>query len=216
MSCCQCVGIEREFSGRRANWDLARYRRRGPGKPTLFLIEALRRIGVEGRTLLDIGGGVGVIQQELLKSGASRVTAVEASPAYVAAARSEAERAGVADRVSYRSGDFVDLASDVSAAHFVTMDKVICCYPYLDELLGAGAAKAKLALGLVYPRDNWPVRLGVRVHNLIRRLFRHPFRAFVHPASAVAAVARSHGLEQVFYRKTVIWQVVVYARSGAT
>lgn len=216
MGCCQCVGIEREFGDRRARWDLARYRRSGPGKPTGYLVEALRRLGVEGRSLLDVGAGVGIVHQELLKSGVSRVTVVEASPAYLEAARQEAERAGVERRVSYLSGDFVDLSPEVPASDIVTMDKVICCYPDLEALLGAGAAKATFALGLVYPRDNWIVRMGARLHNLIRGLFRHPFRAFVHPSRAITALMRSHGFQRVSYRRTVVWQVAVYAKEHVT
>ena len=74
--------------------DLRRYRKNGPRPWTRTLIEAIKAEGVAGATLLDIGGGIGVIQHELLDSGAARATSVEASSAYLSAARSESDRRG--------------------------------------------------------------------------------------------------------------------------
>ena len=45
---------------------------------------------------------------------------------------------------------------------------------------------------------------------------RNPFRAYLHPTKKVDAIVRSNGLEPRFYRKTLLWQVVVYARNGAS
>jgi hypothetical protein len=66
MTCSQCQGIEDLFSEEYVAGELKRYRRRGPDKTTRILIEALKKDGVEGETLLDIGGGLGAIQHELL------------------------------------------------------------------------------------------------------------------------------------------------------
>ena len=57
MKSCQCIGIEREFNAEDAENELAAYREQGPSKTTQILIDALTEQGVEGRTLLDIGGG---------------------------------------------------------------------------------------------------------------------------------------------------------------
>ena len=42
--------------------DLSRYRKDGPRPWARALIEAIEAEGVKGSTLLDIGGGIGVIQ----------------------------------------------------------------------------------------------------------------------------------------------------------
>jgi predicted RNA methylase len=65
MSCCQCQGIQTLFGERVARNDLKRYRKKGPLK-TRMLLQALKAEGVEGATLLDIGGGVGAVSNELL------------------------------------------------------------------------------------------------------------------------------------------------------
>ena len=50
--------------------DLSKYRTKGPPPWARTLIDAIKAEGVDGATLLDIGGGIGVIQHELLASGA--------------------------------------------------------------------------------------------------------------------------------------------------
>jgi len=83
------------------------------------LVDALTDEGVEGATVLNIGGGVGVIQFELLAAGASHATVVEASSAYLDAAREESDRRGLDRAVSYESGDYIDLAErkELRASH---------------------------------------------------------------------------------------------------
>jgi magnesium-protoporphyrin O-methyltransferase len=212
MSGC-CQGIDGVFGDKTAKRDLRRYRRRGPSRPTRLLLAALREAGVSGAALLDIGGGVGAIQHELLEAGAERATGVDASQAYLRAAREEAARRGNAGRVSQRLGDFVELAEEIAPADVVTLDRVICCYPDVEALVGRSAEHAQRLYGLVYPRDAWWTRLGVRFANLGLRVMRNPFRVFVHPDAVVGAVARSRGLEPRLRRGAgPVWQVAVFAR----
>lgn len=79
MNCCQCEGIEAFFDDKTAARELKRYRKKGADKTTRILIEALQTEDVSGKTLLDIGGGIGAIQHELMSSGAATVTNVDAS-----------------------------------------------------------------------------------------------------------------------------------------
>jgi hypothetical protein len=46
------------------------------------MVEFLRELGIEGASILEIGGGVGEIQVELLQAGAARAQNLELSPAY--------------------------------------------------------------------------------------------------------------------------------------
>jgi magnesium-protoporphyrin O-methyltransferase len=114
MDHCQCQGIEMKFDQEYVAKKLKEYRKKGPKKTTWQLIDALRAEGVAGMTLLDIGGGVGDIQHELLGSGVSHVTNNEASTAYLEACRQEAERLGYADQIHHVQGNFVELANDIS------------------------------------------------------------------------------------------------------
>ncbi|MGZ3601128.1 MAG: class I SAM-dependent methyltransferase [Ktedonobacterales bacterium] len=212
MTCDQCRGIEGMFGRRRAEQQVARYRRRGPNKTTRMLIEALKAEGVDGLTLLDIGGGVGAIQLALLKAGVTNATDVDASSAYLAVAQSEAKREGVTSRIEYRYGNFTDLAADMASTGIVTLDRVICCYHDMRGLVGQSVSKAAKLYGLVYPRDTWWTRAVIAAGNIILRLRRDPFRVFVHPTEAVDALIRGSGLVQRYHRTAGAWQVVVYAR----
>jgi magnesium-protoporphyrin O-methyltransferase len=177
MDCCQCEGIEIE-TRKWAEQDLRLCRKGKPARTTPMLTAALLKNGVRGLTLLDIGGGIGSIQLELLAAGAARATSVEASTAYIDVAREQASQAGLMDRIRYVHGDFAGLASEVDPADIVTLDRVICCYHDVRSLVALSAAKARRLYGLVYPRDRWLVRFPV-----VRRSFgrKNPFRAFVHP-----------------------------------
>ena len=70
MTCPHCRGIEKIFDQETAERDLKAYRAHGPSTTTHLLIEALKAAGIVDRTLLDIGGGVGAIQHELLSNAA--------------------------------------------------------------------------------------------------------------------------------------------------
>jgi magnesium-protoporphyrin O-methyltransferase len=212
MSAC-CQGVDELFGEKTARHDLRRYRKRGPSRQTRVLLDAIRHEGIEQASVLDIGGGIGAIQQELLAAGAAHATAVEASPAYLRAARDEAERRGTTARVSYRAGDFVAIAGEVEPADVVTLDRVICCYPDMESLVSRSADRARRVYGLVYPHDAWWVRLGIRASNLALRLGRRTFRAHAHRTAAVEAVARAHGLEPALRRRVgPVWQVALYTR----
>jgi magnesium-protoporphyrin O-methyltransferase len=212
MSAC-CQGVDEVFGEKAAQHDLRRYRKRGPSRQTRVLLAAIAREGIERATLLDIGGGVGAIQQELLAAGAAHVTAVDASDAFLRVAREEAERRGTVERVSYHAGDFVAIADGIEPADLVTLDRVVCCYPDMEQLVGRSAERARRVYGLVYPQDRWWVRLGFRAANLGLRLSRRTFRAYVHRASAVDAAVRARGLTPKVHRRVgPVWQVVLYTR----
>lgn len=217
MNCCQCQGIEAIFDDKTARRGLKRYRTKGPRKETRVLLDALKAEGVEGLTLLDIGGGVGAVHHELLAAGVTRATDVDAASNYIAAARRESQAQGHADRVSYHHGNFVDLASDIEGADIVTLDKVICCYHDMRALVGLSAQHAAKLYGAVFPRDRWWVKIGLLLGNFLLWLSRNPYRGFAHPTRAVDAELRRQGLERRFHaRASLVWQVVVYERNGTS
>ncbi len=215
MPCSQCQGIELEFDRKSAASGLRRYRKRGAAATTRTLIDALRAEKVDGMTLLDIGGGVGVIQHELLEAGLSRVTGVEASGAFLEAAKEEATRMGHIAQSRFFHGDFVELAPAIPSADIVTLDRVICCYADMPPLVGLSSARARRLYGLVYPRDTWWNRIGLTFLNFLRRLQRRSFRVFVHRTEDIDTVIRKNGLLLQFHRQTFVWRVDVYSRPAA-
>jgi 2-polyprenyl-3-methyl-5-hydroxy-6-metoxy-1,4-benzoquinol methylase len=200
------------YDGRDAERDLAAWRRRGPRTTTQELIDVIRNQGVEGASLLDIGAGVGMLHVSLLEAGAATAVDVDASPEYLTIARAEAERRGIADRVDYRYGDVVELAADLPPADIVTLDSVICCYPYLPALLGAAVRPGPLMVGLTYPRDVWWMRAFMRLFNAAHALRRSPARYFIHRHPQVERLMAEAGYVNAHEGGTRAWRVVLYRR----
>jgi len=211
---CDC-GCANVFTNREAENDVKRYRRSGPDSTTRALIEAVVAEGVNGATLLDIGGGVGAISFELLAAGAASALSVDATEAYVAVARQEAERRGVADRFTAQLGDFVALAADIERADVVTLDKVVCCYPDMPKLVGRASDRARLMIGLVYPRVTWWNRIASRLLSAWSWLTRDPTRWYLHRTPDIDGVLRAAGFERHEVTRDFIWHVVLYRRQAA-
>jgi magnesium-protoporphyrin O-methyltransferase len=165
--------------------------------------------------VLDVGGGIGVIDHELLRSGAGHAVLVDASPAFLAVARQLARERNTLDRFELVTGDFVKLSAEVESADIVTLDRVVCCYPDVEGLLSRSAGRARVVIGLVLPRDRWIIRLGLRVLNLWFRLRGKTYRAYAHPNRLVDRLVGTAGLRPVAETGTFYWRVVAFERSGS-
>jgi len=210
MTCCQRQVIEDRFDRDFVAKKIQQYRQAGLKTETRLLVEALKSEGVEGLTLLDIGGGLGAIEHELIKAGVSQALSVEASQAFIDAAKTEAIRAGVADKMTFVHGDLVELAPQIPQADIVTLDKVVCCYQDMESLVRASAAKAKKLYGLVYPRDDWWVKAAIGFENLFENLKGSDWRVYVHPTQEVDRLIREHGMNLISRHALIDWQIVVY------
>ena len=165
MSCCQCQGIENMFDKKTAKRNLKRYLKKGPSKTTAMLLDAIHKEGVQGLDFLDIGGGIGAIQHDLIKAGASNGTSIEASSAYIDLVKEETLQNGFNERIDFKHGDFTKTASDVDTADIVTLDKVICCYDNMSELVMLSSRLARKIYAVIYPRDVWWTKLALLFMN---------------------------------------------------
>ena len=210
---CACA-VGNEFGERLARHDQKSYRKDGPARTTVWLIDGLADGGVAGRTVLDIGAGVGAVHLGLLAAGAASAVDVDGSPAYVAVAREEAARLGRSADVRHETGDFVELAASLEPADLVALDRVVCCYPDMNALVQRSVALTRHRFGLVYPRHTWWIRAGSGFLNALSRLFRQRFRIWVHPTANVEAIMREAGFVPRLRRSTIFWQVIVYERAA--
>jgi magnesium-protoporphyrin O-methyltransferase len=212
---CDADGFASIFDRRTAEKDRDRYRRDGPDRTTRMLLDLLAPYRSAGATVLDIGGGIGIVDHELLRAGAGHAVLVDGSTAYLDVARQEARRLNLLDRIEFVEGDFVGRASAIDPADIVTLDRVVCCYPDAEGLVGLSAARARTAYGLVLPRDRLLVRIAMRLENLSFRLRRKAYRAYVHSTARVDEIAAANGLHPASVRRTAFWRVVVYDRRSA-
>src|SRR5258708_26585080 len=98
--CCTPSGYRWIFSRKSAESQARRYRRKGLDATSGRLFDVLRRRALQGLTLLEVGGGIGDLQIELLKAGAAPAVTIELTPTYSEAALPPRLEAGLGDRVS--------------------------------------------------------------------------------------------------------------------
>ena len=212
MSCCQCQGIENMFDKKAAKRALKRYLKKGPSKTTGMLLKAIHKTEVKGLNFLDIGGGIGAIQYDLIKAGASSGTSIEASPAYIDLAKEEIRKYNLAEIIDFKHGDFTAIASDVDSADIVTMDKVICCYDDMSELVKLSSKLSRKIYAIIYPRDVWWTKLALPFINFYPLIRRSPFRVFIHPTKKVEEIIIKNGFKRDYYAKTLFWQVAMFTK----
>lgn len=213
-SCCRSGPCEQVFKPRHARRSLERYRKRGLDEIGRELVAAALAVGVEGGRVLELGGGVGAIQAELLLAGAASGEVVELVAAYEPYARELAEQLGVAERTRFRVADVLAEQEAVEPADVVVLNRVVCCSPDGVELTAAAARLARRALLLSYPRETWWVRATIGVLNAGLRLARRSFRVFVHPPAALEAAAARAGLALERRGGGRFWELACFVRAA--
>ncbi len=210
--CCDPTPYRRFFNRKEADRNVRSYRKRGLDPIAKGMVDFLVSGGVEGADVLEVGGGVGAVQIELLKAGAANTVNAELSSGYEDAALKLAKEEGVEDRITRRLGDFVETRDDFEPADIVVMNRVVCCYPWMEKLMGAAVAKTGKYLALVFPREKWWVKSGLGMGNGFMALRGCDFRAFVHPVDQIEAVATRAGLDVRHAENNFIWQALVLER----
>lgn len=216
MPCSCCEITDNIFDESSAKSDIREYRKRGPADQTKMILDAVRSLGLKGIQLLDIGGGVGVIHHELLVDVAREATHVDASSAYLKAAREESEKRGNSDRVKFIHADFTDVAGEIPQVDVVTLDRVVCCYPHFHSLLKNASEHSRKAIVLTYPREIWYLRMGLGLINFIQRLRRDPFRVFIHPIHEMDGLLSAQGFKRTSMKRLFVWEMVLYQRKQAS
>ncbi len=189
-----------------------RYRKKGVDKTARRMVAFLEEHGIEGATILEIGGGVGEVQLELLKRGAARTLNLELSPGYDEEATRLLREAGVEGRVERRLHDVATDPDGVEPADVVVLHRVVCCYPDYEQLLGAAADHARRLLVFSYPPRNVLSRFLLGAQNLLFRLQRNEFRTFAHPPSRMLAVVEERGLLHAYGHHPLVWQLDGFER----
>jgi hypothetical protein len=210
--CCRS-DYDRFFSTRFARRLADSHRKRGLDKTARRIVGFLVDRGIDNATILGIGGGVGEIEIELLRAGASRAQVLELSSGYEQEGRRLANDAGVGGRLSWRVHDVAEAPRTVAPVDVVVMHRVVCCYPDYERLLAAAADRAGRALVFSYPPRNTASRTFYGCFNLVMRLKGSRFRGFAHPPDAMLAVLERRGLRRSYEYQSRIWRVAGLERS---
>lgn len=206
-----CCGADKLFNLKEAKRERKRYLRRGAKSSTAAIIKRLSKDLQRDSTLLDIGGGIGILGMELQKRGVVQYTSVDASTGYQKIAREMlSEKEGW--QANFINGDFVEEAPGLEPHDLVTLDKVICCYPQMEELLISAAGKCRDRIAISFPPSGPLSRLFRSLANLYLRINGNPFRTYIHPENKVHQVLKNEGLAPVYRGLHFPWRVEIWQR----
>jgi magnesium-protoporphyrin O-methyltransferase len=211
--CCNPSGYEQLFSAKEARRTLRVYDKKGLNKMAKRTVDYLKSRGVEGHRVLEVGGGIGAVHVELLKAGAASAVNVELSHGYQEAAAELVRREGLEGRVEQRIGDFTEMAEGMEADD-VIMNRVICCYPYMERLMNAALSASSQFLAVTFPRDRIVFRISVGLESAYHRIRGVDFRAYIHSPRAMLETARRAGFEVAFDDRDAVWHGVVFERAA--
>lgn len=213
MDCCS--GYDEVFTARQARWLRRRFERRGLSGPGREMVRWLTARGLlQGASVLEIGGGVGELQVELLRQGAARVTNVELSSSWESEAGRLLADHGLEGRVERVLGDLVDQPHLAEEADVVVLNRVVCCYPDYAGLLRVAGGRAGTALLFSHPPRTASVRAGLAVLNAWERFRGRDYRAWAHPPGEMLAVLGQQGLRLVTSERSGVWQVRALERAA--
>ncbi len=212
--CCDPRGCDGVFDARFARRRAARFRKKGLDATARRMVDLLAAGGVQGATVLEIGGGVGEIGLELLRRGAGSVTNLELSPGYDEQAAALIAEGGFSGRVNRRLVDIAAQPGEVEAADLVVLNRVVCCYPDHPRLLAAAADHTRTRLVFSFPPRNIVSRALVAGQNGLLRAGGRRFRTFAHPPASMLAVLADSGLRPTLAHRGAVWQVAEATRGA--
>jgi hypothetical protein len=202
VDCCSGSSTCAEFFGERlARRSLSRYRENGLPADGRTMVEWAAGPGIEGATVLEVGGGIGAVAVELLGRGAAGGENIEVVAAWEPFARELIRDRRLEGRLAFRVADVVAL------------QRVVCCNPEGVRLTGIAAGLARRVLVLSYPRNVFWTRWPIKAQNLLFRLLGRAFRAFVHDPERILAAAEEAGLQLEHRRRGLVWEVAALRRA---
>ena len=163
--------------------------------------------GLQNATVLEIGGGVGELQIELLRRGAASATNVELSGTYEAEARRLLADAGQEGRVRRHLVDIVKAPGEVGPADVVVLNRVVCCYDNYAALLTAAARHCRRVLVFSHPPRSVVFRVAMTLMNLGMRLTGNDYRGYTHPPQDMLAAIQAQGLRPTYQHTGPMWCV---------
>lgn len=214
MNCCRAGPCEETFKPRFAQKSLERYRKKGLGEHERLMVASAVANGVDGARVLEIGGGIGAIQAELLAAGALQGEIIELVSAFEPYAHELARAKGLEGRSSFRVADILSEPAAADPADVVVLNRVVCCSPEGVALAGAAGRLTRSTLLLSFPRDVVWVRAGIRLLNAGLWLARRSFRVFVHPRTALVAAAEAEGMQVGDSGCGALWEWAAFRRAA--
>lgn len=166
------------------------------------------------QTIMEIGCGGGMVHHELLrKNKVQRAIGIDVSSAGIKAATQNAEKFNLMEQIDYHQVDFAQTADQFEPADFVVMDRVICCYPYLNLLLGQAAEKASKYLAISFPVENILSKLAIWGCTQCLKLIGQRYHPYLHGHANIQQTAEAAGMQLMHRDRNFIWSIMVFERA---
>ena len=166
-------------------------------------------------SVLELGCGGGALIIGLLERGATSATGVDLSTESLEVAGRRAEAAGLTDRTRFELGDGARVP--LAPHDWVVLDRVLCCYPDLDRLLGNSVSAAQKRYAFSVPASSgWrglANRLWIRLEDATEALRGRPCRGYVHDIETIEARLMDAGFHRTRRSVARLWYVAVFDRT---
>jgi len=209
-----CCGADLFFDKKAAAKEYRRYLKKGPSKITAKIIQQLEGQNMEHKSLIDVGGGIGALQWWFLQQGGMQTTDIDASSGYLKQAQIHASENGWQDKTHFVMGDCTDLYDQIDSPDYITLDKVVCCYPNYKEILESTCEKSNSHVSLSYPVDGI-ISKAIRGLVAIFLIFKqNPFRPYIHSVKEIRNVFAQKGYQRIAHDFVFPMHVETYTKHG--
>jgi 2-polyprenyl-3-methyl-5-hydroxy-6-metoxy-1,4-benzoquinol methylase len=209
-----CCGADKFFNKKTAAKEYRTYLKKGPSRVTARIIKQLESHDVTGKTMVDVGGGIGALQWWFLQNGGTQTIDIDASTGYLNQAENHAIENDWGDKTQFLAGDCTDVYDQIENADYITLDKVVCCYPNFKEILESTCDKSSSHVSLSYPMGGVIAQAIASLGGLYFKLKNNSYRPFVHPVNEIRGVFAAKGYQRVVHSRAFPWHIETYVKSS--
>ena len=192
-----CCGADLFFDKKTADKKYKSYLKKGASRVTAKIISQLKNQDIKGKSMIDIGGGVSALQWWFLENGGNRTIDIDASSGYLKQAKDHAKSKGWESSTNFLLGDCVDVYTQIEPADYITLDKVVCCYPNYKEIVESTCDKATQTVSLSYPMDGFIAMVIRKTGDILMSFRDNPFRPFIHSVKDIRTVFKQKGYSNI-------------------
>jgi 2-polyprenyl-3-methyl-5-hydroxy-6-metoxy-1,4-benzoquinol methylase len=214
MRCCTSSSIQgtNNFFSKHSEKYLKQFRKKGLAKEQKHLLQGIEISPVSGKSILEIGCGVGGLHLTILKHGASSALGIDISEGMIEGAKQLSKELGCENRTQYILGDVVQANGRITDADIVVLDKVVCCYENVEELLTTSLSKTRQQYALSFPHSNLLVKVSFQCLIVLGKLFRWSFHPYWHDWEKLIHTIQENGFVQTYQHSTFFWSIYVFER----
>ncbi len=210
--CCPHSNSANRFFSFFASRYRKRFEKKGFEPSQEQLMEGLAEAGYKDAKILEIGCGVGHLDQTLLERGAASAVGVDLASKMIEEARHWAEERKLAEKTDYVQGDFMEIKDSLPDVEVTVLDKVVCCYPDADGLIHSSLNKTSRVYALTYPRDRWYVHTMMGFAVLVMKTLRSDFRPYMHAPEHIENWITAAGFDKLYQNHNLVWLTQVYVK----